>query len=290
MITWAKTEWRHIRQTLKRCGSDDVGLLAASMAYYATFSFFPLLLVLIALLGFALGFSTGAQDAQQELLGLLANNTSAGFAENVRIALGEIRTGAAVGGPLGLAALVLAAIAGFTTFERALDRVWDARRHPKGILAAVGNVLFRRFRAFLMFLGVGLLVFAVFMAEIVVGAARTFATDLPFNTPPWSLLAIPAGVVLNGLLFTVVYKVLPKARVPWSEALRGGMLVAVLWEASRHLLTFYLIARTYSAYGVVGSLIVLMLWVYLASIVLLLGAEYVRVLHDDRSEETTRSC
>ncbi|MHC4400114.1 MAG: YihY/virulence factor BrkB family protein [Planctomycetota bacterium] len=287
MITWAKAEWRHFRQTLKRCGNDDVGLLAASMAYYATFSFFPLLLLLVALLGFALGFSTGAQDAQQELLGLLAKNTSTGFAENVRIALAEIRTGAVVGGPLGLAALVLAAIAIFTTFERALDRVWDTRRRARGILAAVRNVLFRRFRAFLMFLGVGLLLFAVFMAQIVVAAARTFATDLPFDTAPWSLLAIPAGVVLNGLLFMVVYKVLPKARVPWSEALRGGMLAAVLWETSRHLLTLYLVARTYSAYGVVGSLIVLMLWVYLASIVLLLGAEYVRVLHDDRSEGTS---
>lgn len=287
MITWAKTEWRHFRQTLWRCGNDDIGLLAASMAYYGTFSFFPLLLLLIALLGFALGFSTGAQDAQQELLGLLAKNTSVEFVENVRIALAEIRTGAVVGGPLGLAALVLAAIATFTTLERALDRVWDTRRRSKGVLAAVGNALFRRFRAFLMFLGVGLLMFAVFIAEIVVAAARTFATDLPFNTLLWSLLAIPAGVVLNGLLFTVVYKVLPKVRVPWSEALHGGMLAAVLWEASRHLLTLYLVARTYSAYGVIGSLIVLMLWGYLASIVLLLGAEYVRVLHDDHSEGTS---
>lgn len=287
MIDWAKSELWHIKQTLKRCGNDDIGLLAASMAYYATLSFFPLLLSLIALMGFILGFSAGAQNAQQELLDLLAKNTSFGFAQNVRVFLAQIRTGAVVGGPTGLAALVLAAIAIFTTFERALDRVWDTRKRPKGILAAMGNVLFRRLRAFLMFLGVGLLLFAGFLAQIVVAAARAFATDLPLNAPPWSLLAIPVGIVLNGLLFSVIYKILPKARVTWSEALRGGILAAVLWEASRHLLTFYLVARTYSAYGVVGSLIVLMLWVYLASIVLLFGTEYVRVLHDDRSEETS---
>ncbi len=287
MIDWAKREWWHCKQTFKRCGNDDIGLLAASMAYYATLSFFPLLLLLIALLGFALSFSTGAQNAQQELLDLLATNTSVEFAENVRAFLAQIRTGALVGGPTGLAALVLAAIAIFTTFERALDRVWDTRKRPKGILSAVRNALFRRLRAFLMFLGVGLLMFAVSMAQIVVAAARTFATDLPVNTPPWGLLAIPAGVVLNGLLFAVVYKILPKARVAWSEALRGGILAAVLWETARHLLTVYLVARTYGAYGVVGSLIVLMLWVYLASIVLLFGTEYVRVLHDDRREGTS---
>lgn len=286
MISRMKRQWRHLRQTVKRGGNDDVGLLAASMAYYATFSFFPLLLLLIALLGFALSFSTGAQDAKQELLGLLAKNTSAGFAENVRTALAEIRTGAVVGGPLGLAALALSAIAIFTTFERALDRVWDTRRRSTGILAAVSNAMFRRFRAFLMFLGVGLLVVAVFMAELVVAAARSSAAGLTFHTPLFSWLAIPAGVALNGLLFAVVYKVLPKVRVRWSDALRGGLLAAFLWEAARHLLTLYLVARTYGAYGVVGSLIVLMLWVYLASIVLLLGAEYVRVLHDDRRERS----
>lgn len=279
MITWAKAEWRHLTQTLKRCGGDDIGLLAASIAYYGTFSFFPLLLLLISLLGFVLSFSTGAQDAQQELLNLLAKNTSVGLAANVRMVLTQIRTGAVVGGPLGLVALGLAAIAIFTTVERALDQVWDTRRPPKGILAAVSNTLFRRLRAFLMFLSVGLLLLAVFLAEVVVAAARTFATDLPFDMPPQSLLVIPASIVLNGLLFAAVYKILPKVRVPWSEALRGGVLAAVLWEASRRLLTWYLVARTYSAYGVLGSLIVLMLWVYLASIVLLFGAEYVRVVH-----------
>ena len=287
MVAWVKAEWRHFRQTLKRCGNDDVVLLAASMAYYATCSFFPLMLLLIALLGFVLSFSTGAQDSQQELLDLLETNTSAGFAENVRSAMTEIRTGAAVGGPLGLVALVLATIAVFTTLERALDRVWDTRRRSKGIVAAVRNALFRRLRAFLMFLGVGLLVVAVFAAEIAVAAVRTFSVDVPFSTLAWRLLAIPTGVVLNGLLFTVVYKVLPKVHVPWREALRGGLLAAILWEASRHLLTFYLVARTYSAYGVLGSLIVLMLWVYLGSIVLLFGAEYVRVLHTDRYEGTS---
>ena len=288
MIAWAKTGWRHFRQTFKHCHDDDVGLLAASMAYYATFSFFPMLLILVAGLGFALRFSTGVQDAQQELLKLLAQNTSAKLAENVGAVLAEIRVNAVIGGPLGLVALLLGTMAVFTTFERALDRIWNTRRRSKGILAAVRNTLFRRLRAFLMFLSIGLLVFALFIAGIVTAAIRPFAGNLPGGSLVWNLLAILAGVVLNGLLFTVIYKLLPKVRVRWSDALRGGTLAAVLWESSRHLLTLYVVGRTYSAYGVVGSLIVLMLWVYLASSVLLLGAEYVRVIHSERGEGTRR--
>ena len=283
MIAWAKIGWRHLRQTLKRCSDDDVGMLAASMAYYATFSFFPMLLVLTALLGFALRFS-GTQDAQQRLLDVLAQNTSAELAENVETALAEIRTHAAIGGPLGLIALLLAAIVIFIHFERAMDRVWDTRRRSNGILAALRNTLFRRLRAFLMFLGVGLLVFAAFIAGIVAAAIRSFATEVPGGMLAWNLLAILAGVVLNGLLFAVIYKILPKVRLRWFDALRGGTLAAILWEGSRQLLTLYIVGRAYSAYGVVGSLIVLMLWVYVASSVLLLGAEYVRVIHDERGE------
>jgi len=264
-------------------------MLAAAMAYYATFSFFPLLLILVAALGFALRFSSGARDAQQELLKLLAQRTSVELAENVEIALAQIRTRAVIGGPLGLITLLMAAIVIFIHFERALDRIWSTRRRSQGILAAVGNTLRLRLRAFLMFLGVGLLVFLVFIAGIVAAAIRPLATGLPGGLLAWNLLTILAGVVLNGLLFTVIYRILPKVRVRWSDALRGGVLAALLWETGRQLLTLCLIGRTYSAYGVVGSLIVLMLWSYMASGVLLLGAEHVRVVHDERSADRSSS-
>jgi membrane protein len=75
---------------------------------------------------------------------------------------------------------------------------------------------------------------------------------------------------------------LPKARVGWSAAVQGGLLAGVLWEISRQVLTYLLSGRQYTAYGVVGSLIAVMLWIYIASSILFLGAEYVRVA-DGRS-------
>ncbi len=287
MITWAKTRlWPRLKQTARHWREDDGNLLAAAVAYYATLSFFPLLLILVSVLGLMLRFSGGTRDAQRELLTLLAEKTAPVLAGHVENVLDEIGAGAVISGPLGLVALLLAAIGIFTQFERAFDRIWKVDRRPaKGIIAAVRHTLFRRLRAFLMLLGVGLLVFAGFIGGMAVSAVGRFAPDLPGGRLAWNLIHVAGGVVLNWLLFTLIYKVLPKVRVRWSEASRGGLVAAVLWEAARQLLAIVLLSRKYSAYRVVGSLIGLMLWIYVASSVLFLGAEYVRVIYRDRAEK-----
>jgi membrane protein len=287
MINWATTRlWPRLKQTVKHFKQDDGNLLAAAMAYYATLSFFPMLLILIAALGLLLRFSGGTQDAQQELLALLAEQTSPQLSQYVASTLAQIRANAVIGGPLGLIVLLAAAIGVFRQFETALDRIWKVdRRRGKGIIAAVRHTLFRRLRAFLMLLGVGFLVFAGFIGGMTASAVGRYAADLPGGGLAWSLIYVLGGVALNWLLFTIIYKILPKVRVRWSEASRGGLVAAVLWEAARQALVLVLLGGNYSAYRVVGSLIGLMLWIYVASSVLFLGAEYVRVIYEDRAEE-----
>ena len=82
----------------------------------------------------------------------------------------------------------------------------------------------------------------------------------------------------NGALLTLLYKLLPRAHVRWSGAICGGALAAILWEISRQILTFMLLSKKYTAYGIVGSLMALMLWIYIASIIFFFAAEYVRVI------------
>ena len=85
-------------------------------------------------------------------------------------------------------------------------------------------------------------------------------------------------VGLNCLLFTVIYKILPKAAVRWRDAAAGGLLTALTWQIGQRVLESIVISNNYSAYGVVGSFLAVMLWMYYASAVILLGAEFVRAL------------
>jgi membrane protein len=283
MIAWLIDRvWPRFRRTLQNWSDDDGGLLAASMAYYALFSFFPLLLILISAFGIVLHFSPWAQDARQAFLELLADNVSETVARNVANVLSDVRTKAAIGGPLGVLTLVVAAIGVFAQLEQAFDRIWKVKAPPsKGILAAILNAVVHRLRAFLMLFGVELVVVAAFVGGIAVSAARSLTGGLPGGGLLWGLLEVVLSLAVNWLLFTVVYRVIPKARVLWSEAAQGAAVAAVLWEINRQFLAAYVIGEQYTAYGVVGSIIALLLWIYIASNIVFLGAEYIRVVQSE---------
>jgi membrane protein len=276
---------RQLRTTLRRWRRDDGSLIAASMAYYAVLSFFPLLLLLVAALGFVLRFSHGAQDAEKGLLEVLAQSTSPGLAEHVQTSLKAIQTNAVIGGPLGLAMLFLAAIGVFTQLDVAMDRIWNLRRRPsRGAAAAVRHVLSHRLRAFLMLLGVGALVWLAFLAGTVASVLRPYVAGVIGGNLAWGLIHSALSLVVNAVLLATLYKTLPRAKVSWSSASRGGTLASVLWEVSRQVLTVLMFGGNYTAYGVVGSVMALMLWVYIAASVFFFAAEYVRVIQREPEE------
>jgi membrane protein len=271
--------WTQLRETLDRWHDDDGPTLAAAVAYYAVFSLFPLVLLLLAAMGFALRWSSGAQDARQQLLAVVAQNASPALAGHVQAVLDQLSGRATLGGPVALAALLLAAIGVFGQIETAFDRIWKSPAGGRqGIGGAILNALYYRLRAFLMLLGAGALVLSALAAGIVAATIRSLTTQLPGGGWVWRLGEIALSAAVFWLFFTLLYKSLPKARIRWSDAARGGLLAALLWEATRQLLTCFFVGESYTAYGVVGSLIAVMLWIYVASSILFLGAEHVRVL------------
>ncbi len=124
--------WTQLRETFDNWRNDDGPTLAAAVAYYAVFSLFPLLLLLLAAMGFALRYSSGAQNARQQLLVLVAQNASPALAGHVQAVLEQISVRATLGGPVALAALLLAAIGVFGQVELAFDRIWKSPASGRG--------------------------------------------------------------------------------------------------------------------------------------------------------------
>jgi membrane protein len=111
---------------------------------------------------------------------------------------------------------------------------------------------------------------------------RGFEERMPVG--PWVEFAtgLWVNLLLNLFAFTIIYRVVPKARIRWLDAVRGGVLASILWELGRQALTAYFLHLNYpTAYGIIGSFIAVMLWAFYASMVLLFGAEYVRVLREE---------
>ena len=276
-----KTFFVNLTRTWDRWNDDNGSLLAAGVAYYAALSFFPLLLTLISGVGLALRFTSAGRSAEQELLDVVASQMSPALSDQVASALDQVREGASISGPIGLLTLVFGALIIFVQFDTAFDLIWNVEPPTrKGWGAAIRRTLFQRGTAFLMLLGMGLLLLVILVMGIVLTAATAQSSQtLPDSERLWSFVRWVLPVALNSAVFALIYRLLPKVPVSWREALRGGAFAGITWEVGRQILTHFLIGTHYSsAYGVVGSFIAVMLWVYYAVTVVFLGAEYIQCI------------
>lgn len=253
-----------VKGAVQGVGQDQVLTHAAALAFYTALSLPPLLV----LLAWALGSLGG--DAEAFLASEAEALAGADARELVRSVLDSADREVRVDGPsgwLGLGALLFAASGVFSQLQNALNRVWLVQADPA---SGVRGWLRKRFLS-LGIVGVVAFLLAVSLASSVFvervgvgtgGGAIARAVDLGAN---WAVFS---------LLFVVVFRVLPDARVPWKEAAGGACLTGALFIGGKSLVSLYLARKGLSAsYGAAGSAVVVLAWVYFSGVILLMGAE-----------------
>lgn len=256
-------------------------LAAAGLSYYLALSFFPLLLVLAAVLGYAMAWTDVGQSAQEQLLETISDQASPQLSSQVERALSAVKKEAPSGGSIGFALLAFTAVAMFAQLDYAFNRIWSLPSDPPLKWRHwLGRLVMTRLKALIMLLGVGAFVLAAMIASTVWSATEAHVTQYVPIAPlvqAWARFGM--NLLLNMAAFTVLYRFMPRRRVQWRDALAGGLLAAVLWEGGRQLLTLYILRENYpTAYGVIGSFLAIMLWAYYATLVVLYGAEFTRAM------------
>jgi membrane protein len=270
-----------LREAIIRWFADDGPLMAAATAYYVGLSFFPLLLVLTAGLGWFLQHTHSGQDAHQQVLQFVANNMSDQLAADVEQSMSMVQEKSAVNGPLGLITILITALAAFAQLDSALDRIaGNARGASKSVFASALAFVVQRGRAFLVLLGLGAVVFLVFLAGLVITAIQTHASAVfPKVDMIYDALQIAVTLTINAGIFTLLFRLLPKDPADWGNAFSGGLLTAAAWEIGRQLLAIFIARSQYaSAYGVIGAFLAILLWCYYAVAIVLIGAEYIQII------------
>jgi len=280
MIAWLRQQALPLlRQAAAEWQTDQGPWLAAGTSYYAALSLFPLLLFLMTVLGAFLRLSPGARGAEQELLQLIAVNGSPGIALQVQELLAEVKFQGGVSGPIALATLLFSATGVFAALDVAFDRLWRVPPPTdQGVLAVVRRILGQRLAAFAMLLGAGALLGVAFLAGLALTAAAPLLRDLPGASLGLAALRIGLGFVVEVSVFALLYKVLPKPRVPWGAAWLGALPTALAWELGKQVLALVVTGGNYNAYGVVGAFLALMVWIYYASNVFFFGAKLVQLI------------
>jgi membrane protein len=287
---WVKqSAWPVVKGTVQGWISHDGNVLTAAMAYYAALSLFPMCLVLISVLGFVMRVSENVQNEQRELLAQVSAKVSPWLADKLQMLLAGVQSRAGWGGPIGIATLLIGAIAVFVQLDYSFDRIWGTNgASSHGWLATIRAILHGRLIAFCMLLLIGVLLTVVFLGDVALGRilpidrVQAYLDTIPLGHFAVRTGQLSVGIFGNAFLFALIYKTMPKAAVSWRAAIGGGLAAGIVWRLGQMLLISFVIGKGYTAYGVVGSFIAVMLWMYYASAVLFMGAELVRTIDQQR--------
>jgi membrane protein len=244
----------------KKFSDDEAGQLAALIAYYSFVSLFPLLLVLVTVLGFVL---QGDPDAQEKIL----NGTLGQFplvADQLRL---HSLSGNGAVLAIGLIGAVLAGLGFTAATQNAFNRIWDVPKRERP------DFLCTRLRGLVMLAALGAM-------SIVSTVAAGFVGSASHGAP-----AVVAGVLvafaLNVALFMTAFKVLTAIELSWRELWPGVIVAAVFWQLLQHLGGLYVehtLKRTGPLYGVFAIVLGLLAWLYLGAQLTMFAAE-VNVVH-----------
>ncbi|MFN9551893.1 MAG: YihY/virulence factor BrkB family protein, partial [Pirellulaceae bacterium] len=292
MTRWLRQLFPNVAAAARRWSEDDAGSMAAAVAYYLALSLFPLLLLLTAGMGLFLQFTRMGSDAEKYLLELAAMHMSEDVERQVRDVLVHLRNHSVITGPTGLVATIMAAIGVFAQLDRGMDRIWRIPPRRSANLRGTATRVFRdRLGAFLMLVALGGMVIGLFLFNTLWIQVQSVTSA---TLPHWTHLGSMGGVLntylATSLLFACAYRWLPRKQVGWLDAIRGGLLAALIWEMGRMVLEAVWIGMRYTtAYGAIGSFIALLLWCYYGVSIFFLGAEYVQVLQSQTEASEVNS-
>jgi membrane protein len=263
-----------LKETYAQWSDDNASRLAAALSYYTIFSLAPLLVVVVAVTGLALGQNT-AQTRIINRIGLLVGNKAADFIQSMVSSVYN-QNANILATAIGIITILLGATGVFDQLQSSLNVVWKvAPPKSQGIVAIVKG----RFLSFVMVIGIGLLLLLSIGADAALSSLSKFSASLfPEVRLLWRLVSLVISFGMISVLFALIFKVLPDADIAWHDVWLGGAVTALLFTVGKFLIGIYLgEASLSSTYGAAGSLVVILLWVYYSAQIFLFGAEFTQV-------------
>jgi membrane protein len=265
-----------LKQTFSEWLEDKAPQLGAALAYYTVFSLAPLVLVLLAIVGVIFRNDPGgAWNKITEQMSYFLDKSAVDVVQNIAQKAAQPNK-SALATIIGVLLALFGASGVFGQLQDALNTIWGVKVKPG---AGIGGFLRSRFLSFAMVGGVCFLLLVSLTLESVL---KGFSHYVQSVLPGGMVIALAVywifdlGVVI--LLFAIIFKYLPDAKIQWRDVWIGALLTAIFFAIGKWALGLYLgSGSAASAYGAASSLITLLLWVYYSSQILLFGAEFTQV-------------
>lgn len=276
VIAAAKTWFQVFKGAVQLWLDRNAFAYAGALAFYTLFSLAPVMIIAITIIGVVLG----PEAAQGQIVGQLEGAIGADAAEAVEGAVAASRLEQAGWLPtvIGVGAILVGATTVFAQMQLSLNAIWGVAARPSrsGLLILLKN----RLLSFSVVLVIGFVMLVSMLLTVMLRAVIRFAEEwLPVHASVVGLTELTLSIALITLLFAMVFRILPDVVLSWREVIPGALVTALLFVFGRYLIATYLtMAAPASAYGAAGSLVLLLLWVYYSSLILLFGAAFTKTL------------
>jgi membrane protein len=267
--------WKTIKQSFSDFFEDRILKLSAALAYYTLFSLPGLLIIIIWFGDFFYGQEIETTIYAQ-IHDLIGPNAALQIQETIRNAAlsGEGRVATII----GVITLFIGATTVFGEIQDSINVIWRLKPKPKkgwGWLKMIVN----RLLSFSMIISLG---FILLVSLVINSLLDIFIDSITRRFPETEVVVVYifnmiVNFLITSLLFGLIFKVLPDAKIQWKHVRAGAFTTALLFMSGRFLISFYLGQNNISsAYGAAGSIIIVLIWVYYSAIILYFGAVFTR--------------
>ena len=269
-----RTMWGLIAEAANKWSADRAPRLGAALAYYTLFSIVPLLVIVIAIAGFVFGQEAAEGYLIDQMGGLVGERSAKAIQDMVENAR-QPRTGR-LATIIAVATLLLGASGVFGQLQDALNTIWEVKPKPgRGLVGLIRD----RFLSFVAVLGTGfLLLVSLVLSAGLAAIGHAMSGLLPAPEFVLQALNFLVSIAIITAMFAMIFKYLPDVTIRWSDVSIGATVTALLFTVGKFAIGLYLgKSDVASIYGAGGSLVILLVWVYYSSQILLFGGEFTAV-------------
>jgi membrane protein len=264
-----------LKLTFNEFLDDNVLKLSASLSYFTVFSMAPMLFLIINFLGAFYGTEAVQGRLYNQLQKLVGSNAALQIQD--MIANVHLKDDSTFGTILGVAVLLIGATGVFTEIQSSINYIWSIKAVPKkGWL----KFLINRMVSFSLIISLGFLMLVSLVINALMDALGEQLTSIFSEGTFYLMYTLNIGIIFITIsfFFTVIYKVLPDAKIHWKDAAKGAMFTTVLFLGGKFLIGYYIgNSQMTAVYGTAASLVILLSWVYYTSLILYFGAEFTKV-------------
>lgn len=265
--------WHILRRAAAQWITHSDARFGAALAYYAVFSLGPIIVIATAVAGLVFGRAGVREEVAKAIQGLIGP-TGAQALDAMLAAADKPKSGA-IATAVGIITLVIAAVGVVVQLKDALNAVWEVVPRP-------GGGLWQFARSYVLSLACVLALGFLLLVSMIVTAVLSAAGNLfepYFHQYALQIINSCSSILVSALFFAAMFKWLPDVPIDWRDVWEGAILTALLFEVGKAVIGLYIgNLGLETTYGATASIVVVLIWVYYSSQIMLFGAEFTNVV------------